>query len=172
MGRQHAVMSFGACLLLSELTGTQGTARMVFVGVGTLAGTLPDVDHGGTVSNRHLLGGLDLIPGHRGWTHSLAGGLLFAGLAAAMTWWLLGAPTALTLAAAVFTGCMVHLLGDTATHRGVPWLWPGRRRWAWHWFATGRAASVRDKVLELVTAYGWTLACVALALMLDNLWSG
>lgn len=169
MSKSHLPTAFGACLLLSELAGMTGGARVVFVAAGTLAGVLPDVDHKGTMANRALMAGVDVIPGHRGWTHSVAGGLVFAGLAAALSWWLLGGGWALVLAAAVFAGCMVHLAGDTVTHAGVPWLWPGRRRWAWHWFATGGQASLRDRVLERVTAYGFALACVTAAVMLDSL---
>jgi membrane-bound metal-dependent hydrolase YbcI (DUF457 family) len=168
MARQHLPMAFGGCVLLSQMAGMTGLARVAFVAAGTLAGVLPDVDHKGTMANVALLGGVDVIPGHRGWTHSVAGGLLFAGVAGSLVWWLAGATVALTLAAAVFAGCMAHLAGDTVTHAGVPWLWPGSRRWAWHWFATGGQAGLRDRVLERVVAYGFTLACVGLALLLDN----
>jgi membrane-bound metal-dependent hydrolase YbcI (DUF457 family) len=169
MGKQHLPMAFGASLLLAELGGVTGTSQAVFVLAGTLAGVLPDVDHGGTYANRALLGGFDLIPGHReGWSHSPVASLGFGALTAAMTWWLLGASTALLLASAVFWGCIVHLLGDTPTHRGIKWLWPfSARVFSLHWFATGGQASLRDRVLEIVVAWGFTLAALGLALWLD-----
>lgn len=66
--------------------------------------------------------------GHRCLTHTP---VFAAVLAAAVSWGLAATdarPAAVLVGAALGTGCLAHLFGDSLTNSGVPWLWPLRSR--------------------------------------------
>lgn len=101
---------------------------------GALVGALlPDIDHPKSWLGRRLSFialPLAAIFGHRGITHSL---LALVGVVWAMYQVLLhGALEQHWRMAAlgVGAGYLSHLLGDFATHGGVPWLWPLKRRFS------------------------------------------
>jgi len=103
---------------------------------GALVGALlPDIDHPKSWLGRRLpfiSVPLAAVFGHRGITHSL---LAVVGVAWALYYaleqWNLGAGWGLAAAGVgVAVGYLSHLLGDFATHGGVPWLWPYKKRFS------------------------------------------
>jgi inner membrane protein len=90
--------------------------------------------------------------GHRGITHSL---LAVAGVAWALYYalaqWNLGASWGLA-AAGVGVGYLSHLLGDFATHGGVPWLWPFKQRFSLP--LTFKTGGVFERVLFFALGLG------------------
>ncbi|MGB9886296.1 MAG: metal-dependent hydrolase [Moorellales bacterium] len=97
-----------------------GPAEAALVGAAAL---LPDVDHPGSAAGRMAPGVSHVLRlgfGHRGFLHSLLG-------AACTTWAICRLAALLGLAVPwqpLFAGYLVHLVLDTFTPGGVPWLWP------------------------------------------------
>ena len=111
----HFLGGMAAALCLGS-----GPAEAALVGVAAL---LPDVDHPGSAAGRMAPGvshAFGLVFGHRGFLHSLLG-------AACLTWAVCRLAAVLGFAVPwqpLFAGYMVHLVLDTFTPSGVPWLWP------------------------------------------------
>jgi inner membrane protein len=101
------------------------------VGVVAVAALAPDLDHAGSTLarvagpvSRGLARGLARLLKHRGPLHSPLAALLAGGLTG-----LLGARLGVTgLGLLVGYGWAAHVLADALTDRGVPLLWPLRRR--------------------------------------------
>jgi membrane-bound metal-dependent hydrolase YbcI (DUF457 family) len=93
------------------------------------------------------------MPGGRG-THAILG--LGAGAAAA----LLMPTTPLQAAVMVGGGCVIHMVGDTLTVQGCPWLGPipGNLRLP----ILGKAGSVRESLLTVALA-GWAVYVAAVS---------
>ncbi len=105
--------------------------------------------------------------GHRTLTHTpvftaVLALVVFAGLRAAPA----TRGDAELVALGLFVGQFAHLVGDSCTHAGIPWLWPlkcwGRgRRWAHHgipkWMRFTTGGSVGEPVMTWVS----TVLCVA-----------
>lgn len=161
-GRDHLPTGLATGILLTQATGVHGLPRVAFVAACAAGSLLPDVDTAGTPASRWLTFGLDLVPGHRtGWTHSPVAAT-WPGLAvvAVGSWWL--GWLAVWLGLGLTVGCVVHLLGDTPTLSGVPWLWPWTSRTygpRWH-----RSGSVASSLL----AWTWTAVAVALTVWLST----
>jgi len=167
LGRSHALSGAAAWLAVcaaSTAVGHRPGPLAIVVGAGvTAAGALlPDIDHPrslvagslGPVS-RLLAEGVDRaaeaiytataspvdLPargGHRKVTHTALFAVLVGLLVAAGVGWL--APPWAWLGLPAGLGCLVHCLGDAATHAGVPLAWPipiaGQR---WYRIGTPRA---------------------------------
>jgi len=59
---------------------------------------------------------MKLMPGKKlAWVAAIVGGLMVSVAAPADRWW---------LPVAVGVGCLAHVIGDSMTTGGVPWLWP------------------------------------------------
>jgi inner membrane protein len=132
------------------------------VAVVALAALAPDLDHAGSTLarvagpvSRGFARGLAGLLKHRGPLHSPLAALL-AGLLAA----LLGARLGVTgLGLLVGYGWAAHVLADALTDRGVPLLWPVRRRrvrlpWGLG-PATGGAGEAVVVVAGLLACGGW-----------------
>lgn len=123
---------------------------------GALVGALlPDIDHPKSWLGRRLpfiSVPLAAVFGHRGITHSL---LAVVGVAWALYYaleqWNLGAGWGLA-AAGVGVGYLSHLLGDFATHGGVPWLWPFKQRFSLP--LTFKTGGVFERVLFFALGLG------------------
>lgn len=107
------------------------SALLMMVG-GMLGALLPDIDHPHSWLGRRILlvsRPIALVFGHRGITHSLLAllGVCYAALNC-LTLTELG--PALPLVLGVCAGYASHLAGDWLTPKGVPLLWPWRRRFA------------------------------------------
>ena len=106
----------------------------VWLLLGALIGALlPDIDHPKSWLGRRLPFlslPLSAIFGHRGITHSLLAvvGMVW-GLHHALTHWDLSHHWRWA-GVGVAVGYLSHLLGDFATHGGVPWLWPYTQRFS------------------------------------------
>jgi membrane-bound metal-dependent hydrolase YbcI (DUF457 family) len=111
----------------------------ISAGVVALAALAPDLDHAGSTLarvagpvSRGFARGVARLLKHRGPLHSPLAALAAGGLAA-----LLGARLGVTgLGPLVGYGWAAHVLTDALTDRGVPLLWPLRRRrvrlpWGW-----------------------------------------
>ena len=103
---------------------------------GALVGALlPDIDHPKSWLGRRLpLLSLPLsaIFGHRGITHSLLAvvGVVWALQQALTQWNAIHHGHWHWVGVGVAVGYLSHLLGDFATHGGVPWLWPFKKRFS------------------------------------------
>ena len=100
---------------------------------GVLGALLPDIDHPKSWLGRRIPFislPIAAVFGHRGITHSL---VAVAGVAAALyqglEHWSLDTRWGL-LAAGLCAGYASHLVGDFATHGGVPLLWPSKQRYS------------------------------------------
>lgn len=117
--------------------------------IGRVAGLIPDMDEPNSMINRggwmprfgpfrgliKLIGLIVSIPmralgyllkgtlGHRGGTHSLSMAIAFSLLIAILTTTTLGTSSE-WIPWTVFFGYLSHLLTDSMTRHGVPWLWP------------------------------------------------
>lgn len=139
---------------------------------GSLVGALlPDIDHPKSWLGRRIpLVSLPIaaVFGHRGITHSL---LAVAGVALALrhalAQWSLGGEWAL-LAVGVGAGYWSHLLGDFATHGGVPLLWPLKRRFSLP--LTFQTGGVFEHLLAIALVLGtaWVLAGLFAPWALDH----
>ena len=135
-GRTHDLIAFTT---LSAIVLTQtlhpislGTAIIAF-NANLVGGLMPDIDQptaklwhdipAGSVFGRIFS---PLLGGHRFISHSFFGIFLFGGL----SWWVLHAAqkTILINMDIVWTAFMIgyisHVIADTFTHEGVPWLFP------------------------------------------------
>lgn len=101
----------------------------------------------------------DLLGGHRGWTHTL----LALGVVTVFSYALFGAVTTATpglslgspllYTAAASWGWLSHMLADTCTRGGVPWLKPFTgKRYSWNLCLTG---SWREWIIVAL----WLAAC-------------
>lgn len=133
----------------------------VLVLVGALVGALlPDIDHPKSWLGRRIpfiALPIAAVFGHRGITHSLLAvvGVAWA-LRHALAHWELGAGWGLA-AVGVGVGYLSHLLGDFATHGGVPVLWPLKRRFSLPLtFKTGGAFEYL-LAIALVLGAAWVL---------------
>jgi inner membrane protein len=108
----------------------------VWLLLGALIGALlPDIDHPKSWLGRRLpLLSLPLsaIFGHRGITHSLLAvvGVVWALQQALTQWNAIHHGHWHWVGVGVAVGYLSHLLGDFATHGGVPWLWPFKKRFS------------------------------------------
>ncbi|HEX9037453.1 MAG TPA: metal-dependent hydrolase [Ktedonobacterales bacterium] len=144
----------GPSLHTSTITIDHVAEKVVFYGMAALGALTPDIDNARSTLGKRLgvvSRGLQHIAGHRTFFHSLAGlaivgalvwaaqygvGLALAHLGLTITGDALGAglnPNGAFLTPGVgiaFGGLMVgyflHLVADSLTEEGVPWLWPSR----------------------------------------------
>ncbi len=70
------------------------------------------------------------------------------------------------VALGLFVGQLAHLVGDSCTHAGIPWLWPlkwgGRgRRWAHHGIPKWMRFTTGGSVGEPVMTWASAVLCVA-----------
>lgn len=159
IGKHHAIVAAAswAAVYSSGAAGTATGGVLPGLAVATGAGLLPDIDEDGSIVSQALgpvgwalskvIGAV--AGGHRGATHTIPAALLVAGL-------VLLATRSPNLAAAAFVGYLSHLVGDTLTPMGVPWLWPVRSvddRFSLNLFTTGT-------YIEVLAAWGWVAACL------------
>ncbi|HSX08168.1 MAG TPA: metal-dependent hydrolase [Candidatus Saccharimonadales bacterium] len=136
-GRTHdlaAITALGVIVIFEPLRAVTLSTVLVSVLANQIGGILPDIDQPTAPFWRNLpIGGLfgrvfdKLLGGHRFLTHSLLGVALFAFLARALlafvhplmphvnvglVWW------------AFLIGILSHLIMDSFTKEGVPWLLP------------------------------------------------
>lgn len=155
IGKHHAIVAAASWAAVYG-TGIPGSGFVPGLAVATVAGLLPDIDEDGAIVSRALgpVGNVlsDVVSlvagGHRGATHTLPAVVLVA----AAVYWLWGDPA---LAMAAGCGYLSHLIGDTLTPMGVPWLWPLRsvdHRYSLNLFTTGT-------FLEVLVTWGWVIGC-------------
>lgn len=128
-------LAAGLCAGAAAVVWLQVPAlQATWVMLGALLGALlPDIDHPKSWLGRRLLFislPLATVFGHRGITHSLVAvaGVCWAQYQALLHW-SLGEHWRMA-AVGVGVGYLSHLLGDFATHGGVPWLWPYKQRFS------------------------------------------
>ena len=161
IGKHHAIVAAAGYAAIHSATGDRADLKGLTAGlaVATVAGLLPDIDEDGSIVSQ-TLGPVGwalskavsvVAGGHRGATHTLPAVLAVAAAVFALT-----RDVDLTTAAA--WGYLSHLLGDTLTPMGVPWLWPVQRlgdRLSLALFTTGTA-------FETVAVWGWVAVCALL----------
>lgn len=87
-------------------------------------------------------------------------GLIHAGIAAYVAYRIAISSIEVTVVPwAVAIGYLAHLVGDSLTERGVPWLWPSRRRYRVGSIDTGKKVEMRVVVPALYV----TLAVIAVS---------
>ncbi len=155
-----------------------GTGLAVTAIIAVMIGALtPDLDQpaanlGGRLLGAGLVGKIfgRFSGGHRHFTHSVLGAFIIAyGLA-----WLMGhllspaiANEARLVWAAFMAGYLSHILADTFTDRGVPWLWP----FPWHFRLPPGPNALRittGSFVEMLFLRGALV--VALAVLLRTNW--
>ena len=146
----HGVLAGLALAPFIPPTNHSWVSIALFVGTSAVGSLVPDLDHprsrltrlGGPITwliHRSLVvlsqsvyswtrGPRDRIHGasHRTLTHTpvfamVVGAFLYSAL------WISGNPVrayALIVAVGMTIGCLAHLIGDSCTHAGIPWLWP------------------------------------------------
>lgn len=160
IGKHHAIVAAASWAAVHS-TGAAGPAGAggVVPGlvVATVCGLLPDIDEDGSIVSQ-ALGPVGwalsktisfAAGGHRGATHTIPAALVVAGLVLVVS-------RNPHLAAAAFVGYVSHLVGDTLTPMGVPWLWPIKPvddRVSLNLFTTGT-------YLEVLATWGWVAGCV------------
>ncbi len=126
--------SFARCTRGTEAGLPQGARRTLFVVLAAIGGNAPDVDLAWsyTASDRRLAYMLE----HRGYTHTVLGCLVLAGLLyAGAEWWMHSrrlVPAArdrFHLALVAVFGTLLHLGMDTLNSYGVHPFWPFDNRW-------------------------------------------
>lgn len=138
MGRSHMASGALTGVGVSYLTDASPAIAVGFTAIVTVAALLPDFDHPNATGPRYLGWPGQLVAavigaffGHRGLTHSFLGlGALTLALAfvPGLPFW---------AAAAVVTGCVVHIIGDMLTVSGVPLFWPADQRFRIGWMRAG-----------------------------------
>lgn len=159
IGKHHAIVAAAswAAVHSTGATGKPGAQGLLSgLAVATVAGLLPDIDEDGSIVARSL-GPVGwalskavsvLAGGHRGATHTIPVAFLVAAAVFAVS-------RDLNLATAALCGYLSHLVGDTLTPMGVPWLWPIRpldARFSLSLFTTGT-------YMEVLATYGWVIGC-------------
>ena len=129
----HSMAGFLAGAGAVQWLQVDALGAAVVLGGALVGALLPDIDHPKSWLGRRipfLSLPIAAVFGHRGITHSLLAllGVAWA-LRYALAQWSLGAGWGLA-AVGVGVGYLSHLLGDFATHGGVPWLWPLKRRFS------------------------------------------
>lgn len=136
LGLTHQMIALLAALwLLIMYPVSLGWLVAILAIVAVMVGALtPDLDHPTANLWRRLIGGrlFGLLfnafsGGHRHFTHSLLGIAAIGGGTHYLVTYLLTPayiPTTLVLWRAFMIGYISHLLADTLTDQGVPWLWP------------------------------------------------
>ena len=110
--------------------------------LGSLA---PDVDHPSSYINKKSwrLFSLSALTDHRGWTHSLLGGVVFTFVFFLVARSSAYAPFYLTF----FLGYITHLFLDSLNPSGVAWFWPRKKRYGIGIVKTG---SMGESVIQVV----------------------
>jgi inner membrane protein len=115
------------------------------IGIVLLFFSALELSHGFLLAGAYFLG--VSIFRHRTFSHSLLGLVMMTGFAHEVN------PD---LTAAVFLGYLSHLLADSLTIQGIPWLWPYPRRYRMARIQTG---SLSDHMIGLVALFlalaGW-----------------
>ncbi len=159
IGKHHAIVAAAswAAVYSSGAAGSSAGGVLPGLAVATAAGLLPDIDEDGSIVAQALgpvgwaaakVIGL-VAGGHRGATHTIPAALFVAAVVLVVT-------RSPNLAAAAFVGYLSHLVGDTLTPMGVPWLWPVGsldNRLSLNLFTTGT-------YLEVLATWGWVAGCV------------
>ncbi|MGE5478674.1 MAG: metal-dependent hydrolase [Bacteroidales bacterium] len=148
MAGSHMVMGAALWAVAAKLGGGN-PAEPQALGAAVLGALLPDIDHPQSWAGRKLRiisVPLALVVGHRGITHSA---LAVAGCLAAMV--LLGTGW---MAAPIAIGYLSHLLADSLTPSGVPFLWPSRRRFTLNVCETGSFIEIA-LVAAIAALGGW-----------------
>lgn len=161
----------------------------IFYGFAALGALTPDIDNARSTLGKRMgwvSKGLQHMAGHRTFFHSILGLIIVGAFAWSFEWglgWLLynagfqragialGAGTSFQVdhasvrfvaLIALLVGYFLHLVADSLTIGGVPWLWPNRDRFGFpperHWrFKSGSAAEpvvvVAVSVLVIVGLY-------------------
>lgn len=131
MAFSHMVIGAASWAVVAKMTNLP-PADPAMVGMAALGALLPDIDHPGSLVGRRLKvisAPLVLVIGHRGITHSL---IATAALAAILYFYGLG-----IIIAPLLIGYASHLMADSLTPSGVPWLWPWKRTFSFNLFRTG-----------------------------------
>ncbi|MDD2712666.1 MAG: metal-dependent hydrolase [Simplicispira sp.] len=158
----HLVTGFFAGSGLVSFLHLNGLGAALLLMGATAGALLPDIDHPKSWLGRRIpfvSVPIASVFGHRGITHSL---LAVVGLALSLRyglaqWHLVDTHWGL-IAMGVAAGYLSHILGDFATHGGVPLLWPLKRHFSMPLtFLTG---GIFERLLAVVLALGavWILA--------------
>lgn len=161
IGHHHAIVAAAGYAAIHTASPQRADVKTLAAGlaISTVCGLLPDIDEDGSIVSR-TLGPVGWVlskavgfaaGGHRGATHTLPA----VALVAAAVWF---ATRDVNLTAAAGWGYLSHLIGDTLTPMGVPWLWPVQRlgsRLSVGLFTTGTA-------VETWVTYGWVAVCALL----------
>lgn len=180
-GKTHQIagitLGLGYLLFQAEPAYQPATLALVLVG-SSLAALLPDIDQPASAIWEkipvvgHIAGHVtrEVTFGHRNLTHSLLGVFLIGLL---LRWLLLMFPSSWGINIdIVFMSMMlsygVHLLADTFTVQGVPWLWPWQRNFGLppkpfqgirietsHWFENIVLFPILNVILIILIVTNW-----------------
>jgi inner membrane protein len=124
-------------------TPDQVTLKLIFYGVAAVGALVPDIDNARSTLGKHLgvvSREIQKHAGHRTIFHSLVGLAIAGAIVFAVEWglaylfktvgWSLtsGALVAQVALVALLVGYGLHLVADSLTLGGVPWLWPLHKR--------------------------------------------
>ncbi|RJO62792.1 MAG: metal-dependent hydrolase [Dehalococcoidia bacterium] len=125
LGRTHILAGLTAGLIVSRYTGQGG--ELITMGVAAAAALLPDIDSSKSMISRNVPVApwvLENTMGHRGAMHSIAGALAVSLLISFLLRQWYPAAIIQSMIPAFMAGYLSHLVLDTLTNSGVPWLWP------------------------------------------------
>lgn len=148
MAASHVAVGAALWAVVAKLGGGN-PADPQALAAAALGSLLPDIDHPGSWAGRKLKiisVPLSAVVGHRGVTHSALAvlGCLAALMGMGLGWG----------AAPIAIGYLSHLMADSLTPSGVPFLWPSRRRFTLGLCETGSAMEIA-LVAGIVMAGGW-----------------
>jgi inner membrane protein len=134
-GKSHAAIGAAAGLAAGVFIDASLSNKIVMLGVGALGGLWPDLDtHASYLGQKLPRWWHKITPGHRGITHSLIYclGLFFVALLAQFgTVWLMrklghdySNPSVPVFPIALTAGAVSHLVADSMTTHGTPFLYP------------------------------------------------
>ncbi len=131
MAFSHMIIGATSWAMTAKIAGLP-PADPAMVGMAAFGALLPDIDHPGSWAGRRFAVisiPLSTVIGHRGVTHSLIATLLLG-----VCLYVYGLGFAL---APLLVGYASHLVADSLTPSGVPWLWPWKRTFSLKLFRTG-----------------------------------
>ncbi len=115
------------------------------------AALVPDLDHPHAYISKgnweFLSTAIRKTSPHRGWTHSIVGALIFAGVSVIVFWYF---KAKLIYSIPFFFGYISHLISDSLNPTGVNWLWPNETKYGIGVIRTGSEVEVSFQTLIIL----------------------
>lgn len=157
----------GAVTWLLLVGHTEPKTAVLSTGIAGIAALLPDLDDPNSRVGRMV----PVIPrlikttiGHRGALHSLLGAICFTFITSAvLQHWNTQAYVYYQFVSVITVGYVSHLIADSLTPRGVPWLWPVGKHFGLPIIQTGGFMERMVVFPSLLVLYGW-LVCIRIVI--------